>query len=143
MYRSDSNSNQDHGSLPTVLPNELYHIDVTAHSQYVTEQSEPGMGRYAFVYKIKLRNTGAVAAQLLTRHWQIDTGDEVEHIDGEGVLGIQPQIAAGEEYEYVSGTVIDSPVAVMSGHYQMQAADGALFKAIIPAFVLAIPRKIH
>ncbi len=50
--------------------------------------------------------------QLLGRYWLITNGNgrEIE-VQGEGVVGEQPHIAPpGEEYQYTSGAVIETPL---------------------------------
>ncbi len=43
-----------------------YEIEVAAVTQYLEEQSDPASGRYVFSYTITIRNTGTVAAQLIS-----------------------------------------------------------------------------
>jgi ApaG protein len=45
-----------------------YDVTVSAATQYLAEQSDETAGRYVFAYTIVLRNTGSVAAQLISRH---------------------------------------------------------------------------
>jgi ApaG protein len=49
----------------------------------------------------------------------------------------------GDDYEYTSGAVLETPVGVMGGSYEMLADDGTRFEAPIPPFTLAIPRTLH
>ena len=44
-----------------------YDVTVSAATQYLAEQSDEAAGRYVFAYTITLRNTGSVAAQLISR----------------------------------------------------------------------------
>jgi ApaG protein len=46
-------------------------------------------------------------------------------------------------YEYTSGTILETPVGVMRGSYQMRADDGTEFDAEIPPFTLSTPRVLH
>lgn len=121
-----------------------YQITVTATPQYVPDQSDPDAERYVFAYTITLKNTGTVAAQLISRHWLITDGNSnVQEVRGLGVIGEQPLLRPGEKYEYTSGCQLDTPVGVMRGTYQMMAEDGTAFEAEIPAFTLSIPRVLH
>lgn len=122
----------------------VYRIDVDVATAYLPEQSEPDEQRYVFAYTITLRNSGTVAAQLLSRHWVITNGDgEVQEVRGDGVVGEQPHLQPGERYEYTSGTVFETPVGTMQGSYQMLADDGMRFDAQIPVFSLATPHVLH
>ena len=119
-------------------------IAVSAATQYLPEQSDEASGRYVFAYTITLRNTGSVAAQLISRHWIItDAQGLVQEVRGLGVVGAQPLLEPGESFEYTSGASIATPVGTMRGSYQMLAADGTRFEAPIPEFTLSVPRVLH
>ena len=61
----------------------------------------------------------------------------------DGGVGEQPWMRPGDDYEYTSGAVLETPVGIMGGSYQMLADDGTRFDAPIPPFTLAIPRTLH
>ena len=121
-----------------------YDITVTTRTTYVPEQSDTERGRYVFAYTITLKNTGTVAAQLISRHWIItDANNQVQEVRGLGVVGEQPKLAPEQTFEYTSGTAIATPVGTMRGTYQMVGDDGSEFEAPIPEFTLSIPRILH
>lgn len=121
-----------------------YDIKVSARTGYISDQSEPVRNRYVFAYTITIENIGAVAAQLISRHWIItDALGQVQEVRGEGVIGEQPVIAPGARYEYTSGAVLETPVGTMQGSYQMVGDDGVGFEASIPMFRLAVPNVLH
>jgi len=122
----------------------VYAIDVAAATQYLAEQSDEAASRYVFAYTITLRNTGSVAAQLISRHWIItDAQGLVQEVRGLGVVGAQPLLEPGQSFEYTSGAAIATAVGTMKGAYQMVAADGTRFEAPIPEFTLSVPRVLH
>jgi ApaG protein len=119
-------------------------ISVSSRVRFVPEQSDPGQSRYVFAYTITITNTGAVSAQLVSRHWIItDANEQVQEVRGEGVVGEQPVLRPNESFEYTSGAAIATPVGTMRGTYQMVAEDGARFDAVIPEFTLSMPRVLH
>ncbi len=119
-------------------------IGVSAETQYLPEQSDVSSGRYVFSYTITIRNTGTVAAQLISRHWIItDAEGQVQEVRGLGVVGHQPFLKPGENFEYTSGCALATPVGTMRGSYQMTAEDGTQFEAPIAEFTLAMPRVLH
>lgn len=121
-----------------------YQIEVTAGVHYIAEQSDPVAGRYIFAYTISLRNTGNVAAQLISRHWVITNAEgQMQEVRGLGVVGHQPLLAPGEEFEYTSGCQLATAVGTMRGSYQMTAEDGVQFEAPIEMFILSMPRVLH
>jgi ApaG protein len=117
-------------------------VDVATH--YVEDQSDPREPRFVFSYTITIRNEGPVAARLLTRHWIItDANGRVQEVRGEGVVGEQPHLAPGQGFRYASGAVLETPVGVMQGSYQMITDGGERFDAPIAPFTLAIPGVVH
>jgi len=121
-----------------------YEIQVGVSAQFLPDQSDPAAGRYVFAYTIDIRNTGTVAAQLISRHWIIADADAaVQEVRGLGVVGHQPLLQPGENFGYTSGCVLATPVGTMKGSYQMVAEDGISFEAPIAEFVLSMPRVLH
>jgi ApaG protein len=121
-----------------------YAIDVAVQTQFLQEQSMPHANRYAFSYTIRISNTGHVAARLISRHWIItDANGKVQEVRGEGVVGEQPWLRPGDDFQYTSGAVLETAVGTMRGSYQMLADDGCRFDAAIAQFTLSIPRTVH
>ncbi|MBA2689208.1 MAG: Co2+/Mg2+ efflux protein ApaG [Burkholderiales bacterium] len=121
-----------------------YQFTVAAKSTYLPDQSDEDNERYVFAYTITITNTGAVKAQLISRHWIItDSTNNVQEVRGKGVIGQQPVLNPGDSFEYSSGSAINTPVGTMRGSYQVVAEDGTHFEAPIPEFTLSIPRVLH
>ena len=119
-------------------------IDIDVVTDYISEQSDPTVDRYVFAYTITINNRGAIPAKLLNRHWLItDANGKVQEVRGEGVVGEQPHLNPGEHFEYTSGAVLETPVGVMEGEYEMVTDEGDTFLAPIDRFSLAIPRTLH
>ena len=121
-----------------------YDIEVLVATRFLDDQSRPADNRYVFAYTITIRNQGGMAAQLLSRHWVITDGNgKVQEVTGDGVVGEQPRMRPGEDFEYTSGAVLETSVGTMRGSYRMVADDGTMFDADIPQFTLSIPRTLH
>lgn len=117
-------------------------IEVTVRSRYLAEQSAPDQHRYVFAYTIVIANHGEATAQLRTRHWVITDGrGGVEEVRGDGVVGEQPRLAPGQQFQYTSGCVLKTPIGTMQGTYQMVRDDGREFDAQIAAFSLVTPGR--
>ena len=119
-------------------------VCVQVQSVYIESQSSPEEERYVFAYTVTIRNLGRSQVQLLGRYWLITNGHGREtEVQGEGVVGEQPHIPAGGEYQYTSGAVIETPLGTMQGHYEMIDIDGAPFRIENPAVRLLLPAHIH
>lgn len=117
---------------------------VEVKPQYLEAQSAPEQNRFVFAYTITITNVGSVPARLLTRHWLItDANGKVQEVNGEGVVGEHPHLNPGDSFRYTSAAMIETPVGVMRGKYQMVSDDGESFSAPIPQFTLSIPRTLH
>jgi ApaG protein len=121
-----------------------YDMSVVVRTQFIAEQSAPDQGVYAWAYTITIRNTGRVAAQLVSRHWVItDAVDRIQEVRGLGVVGHQPLLQPGEVFEYTSGTTLPTPTGMMHGEFFCTADDGQQFEVPIPPFSLAAPNTLH
>ncbi len=119
-------------------------IRIDTEIDYLEGESRPDAGLFVFSYTITIHNQGDESARLLTRHWVItDAHGKVQEVHGEGVVGEMPLIAPGHAFRYTSAAMIETPVGMMQGEYQMRSDSGHLFDAEIPAFTLAAPRKLH
>lgn len=118
-------------------PHPKYQFSCAVVTQYIPQQSAPNDGIYGFAYTVTITNTGQVAAQLVSRHWEIvDANGHVEEVKGLGVVGHQPLLKAGESFQYSSGSRLRTPTGAMHGTYFCVAEDGERFEALIPMFVL-------
>ncbi|AIA72596.1 conserved hypothetical protein [Pectobacterium atrosepticum SCRI1043] len=119
-------------------------VCVQIQSFYVESQSEPDEERFVFAYTVTVRNLGRHEVQLLGRYWLITNGNGRQtEVQGEGVVGEQPIIEPGGEFQYTSGAVMETPLGTMEGHYHMVDHQSKAFQVPIPVFRLAIPSLIH
>jgi ApaG protein len=117
-------------------------IRVSVNPTYLEGQSDPSQGHYVWAYQVTIANEGSETVQLLTRHWKITDGSgQLHEVQGPGVVGEQPVLKPGESFEYTSGTPLSTPSGIMAGSYQMQAASGEMFDAVVPAFSLDSPHE--
>jgi len=120
----------------------LLSCSVTTH--HLPEQSSATEGLYAFAYTITLRNTGPVAAQVIARHWIIqDSAGHAEEVRGLAVVGQQPLIKPGTQFEYTSWTRIATPRGTMRGTLFCITEDAHWFELPIPPFELSQNQALH
>ena len=121
-----------------------YEFKVSVVTQYLEDQSNPDKAHFVFAYTITIKNTGDIPAQLISRHWIItDANNKTHEVQGLGVVGHQPLLKPGEAFEYTSGSSLETPHGTMQGTYFCVAEDGHKFDALIPEFVLSLPRTLH
>ena len=121
-----------------------YDIDVKVATRFLDDQSVPRDNRFVFAYTITIVNRGEQPARLVSRHWIItDANGKVQEVKGDGVVGEQPWMRPGEDFEYTSGAVLETAVGTMRGSYRMLADDGTWFDAPIGEFTLSVPRTLH
>jgi ApaG protein len=114
-----------------------YQFNCSVVPRFLPEQSAPEQELYVFAYTITITNTGEVAAQLISRTWNVnDATGRTEKVRGLGVIGHQPLLQPGEAFEYTSGTRLRTPTGTMHGSYFCVAEDGEKFDCDIPIFVL-------
>ena len=118
-------------------------ILVSVKTNYMADQTLPQQ-RYVYSYTITIANEGDEPAQLISRHWFIrDAKDNLQEVQGMGVIGEQPHIVPGTSYTYTSGVVLETETGIMEGTYHMRADSGEMFDAEIPAFALVPPHAVH
>jgi len=118
-------------------------INVSVKTTYMSDQTLPAQ-RYVYAYTITIANEGDTPAQLISRHWKIrDARDNLQEVQGIGVVGEQPHIQPGNSYTYTSGVILETETGMMEGTYQMRTDTGEIFDAEIPTFALVPPHAIH
>lgn len=125
-------------------PGEDAQFTCTVKVQHMADQSDPQTGLQAYAYTVKIVNTGQVTAQLVARQWLITNGNgQTEEVRGLAVVGHQPVLKPGEEFEYTSWVRLETPMGTMRGTFYCMTEDAHAFEAPIPEFMLAPPQSLH
>ena len=105
---------------------------------YQEKRSSPENQEFVFSYRIHIANHNQFTVQLLRRRWIITNSlGEIEVVEGDGVVGRQPILYSGDEYEYISGAGIDTSFGTMKGVYYFQNKNtGDEFIVKVPEFKL-------
>jgi len=112
-------------------------IKISVTTRYLLDESEPEQNKYVFAYQVNIENEGDQTAQLLTRHWIIkDAHNDIQEVEGEGVVGQVPILAPGQSHSYVSFCPLPTDWGIMSGSYGMVRPNGERFDAAIAPFAL-------
>lgn len=120
-------------------------VSVTVETFYQPDYSNPVSGEFMFAYRITLQNNNSFPVRLLRRHWYIfDSNGTQREVEGEGVVGVQPQINPGEQYQYVSGCNLRTEIGKMYGTYSMEnISSKKQFEVKIPIFDMIVPFKMN
>jgi ApaG protein len=112
-------------------------IEVVVKPRFVADRSSPENNYFFWAYTISITNNSDETVQLKTRHWRItDANGRRQDVRGAGVVGEEPVLKAGEQFEYTSGVPLQTPSGFMVGTYGMVSSGGEHFDIEVPAFSL-------
>ena len=118
-------------------------VTISVETFYQPDYSNPQSSEYMFAYRITIENNNSFPVKLLRRHWFIFDSDSTHReVEGEGVIGNQPEINSGEKYQYISGCNLRTELGKMHGTYFMENLNSKkTFYVNIPAFEMIVPFK--
>jgi len=117
-------------------------VSVLVEPTYLEDHSDPTEDSYLWAYTVRIKNNSKETVKLISRHWKIfDSNGSHREVRGKGVVGEQPIIHPGDEFEYTSGTPLKTNSGLMHGSYQMEDFKGRSFEVAIPPFSLDIPHN--
>ena len=115
-------------------------IQVEIVPAYVSERSDPQKNQYFYSYKVRITNHGSLNCKVIQRHWKIKEGNgKCYDVQGTGIVGEQPMIYPGKNYEYVSFCPLNSPYGNMRGKYQLMDEFNNRFWIDVPVFFFRMP----
>ncbi|WP_298155396.1 Co2+/Mg2+ efflux protein ApaG [Flavobacterium sp.] len=120
-------------------------IKISVHTSFEGTYFKNHKIHFAFSYEITIENSSKDSVQLISRHWEIfDSLNELEIVDGEGVIGKKPVLKPGEKHTYSSGCLLSSPFGAMKGHFNMiNFTTTRNFRVIVPNFRLSAPFALN
>ena len=120
-------------------------VKVSVETFYQSEYSNPINNEFMFAYKITIENSNDFPVKLLKRRWHIyDSNGSIREVEGESVVGVQPVIASGASYQYVSSCNLRTEMGKMQGTYLLENQHNKkTFNVLIPAFLLETPFKMN
>ena len=122
----------------------LAQFSTTVVVRPLPEQTDAAQQLYAFAYTLTIRNSGTVAAQLIARHWVInDHRGGVQQVRGLGVVGHQPLLKPGEQFEYTSWAQISTAQGSMHGLFIGITEDARWFESPVAEFALVDAASLH
>ena len=120
-------------------------VTVSVETFYQAAHSNVANNEYMFAYRISIDNSNSYPVRLLRRHWYIhDSIGNIKEVEGEGVIGVQPQINPSQSYQYISGCTLHTEIGKMYGTYLMENLyNKEQFHVIIPIFEMIVPFKMN
>jgi len=118
-------------------------VEISVETFYQPDYSNPVNNEFMFAYRITIENHNNFTIKLLERHWYIfDSNGQEREVDGEGVVGTQPVLEKGKQFQYVSGCNLRTEMGRMYGTYLMENQNTkTTFKVKIPPFEMIAPFK--
>ncbi|MSR18759.1 MAG: Co2+/Mg2+ efflux protein ApaG [Phycisphaerales bacterium] len=117
-------------------------VRVTVVPKYLPSHSDPAHDRFIFNYHVTIANESAAPVRLRSRQWIITDGEGNRHeVNGMGVIGQFPLLAAQEHFEYSSFCPLPTSWGTMEGSYLMEREDGVAFEVPIARFYLVSPHQ--
>lgn len=120
-------------------------VEVSVETFYQPEYSNPMNSEFMFAYRITIENHNNFPVQLKKREWHIfDSNGEFRVVEGEGVVGQQPLLTTGQQFQYVSGCNLRTEMGKMHGKYFMENLNNKkIFTVNIPTFEMVAPYKMN
>ena len=120
-------------------------VRISVRTNFRADLSQIEHSSYFFNYTIDIENHNSYSVQLLSREWYIfDSLGKPTIVQGEGVIGEQPVLKSGEQFNYTSGSEIRSEFGYMEGVYIFKnVASGETFTVKIPTFQLIFPPRMN
>ena len=119
-------------------------IEVLVRPEFQESESLPDSKRFVFAYYVTITNHSNENVQLIERSWVVtDAEQQVQRVQGKGVIGQQPHLAPGESFTYDSAVMLETPFGTLEGAYTFQTASNKQVDVPIPAITLAKPNSLH
>ena len=111
-------------------------IEVEVIPIFVPDQTQ-FPGHFLYTYNVSITNHSQDSCQLLSRKWVIVDGDgNKETVEGEGVVGEQPHLGPGQNYQYSSYCPLPTETGNMRGSFFFVDSKGQDFEVQVPLFFL-------
>lgn len=116
-------------------------IKVSVHTEFSDHHSKSLLNQFVYHYHVSIENLGMYPVKLLRRKWIITDATGIQRIvEGQGVLGLQPNLNPNEIHQYSSSCILPTAFGQMRGHYIFERPLLAEeFFVGIPEFKLEVP----
>ena len=111
---------------------------VVYQSDMLTPENRP----HFFAYFITIRNNSDITVTIKGRKWVVNEADGNKTVvEGDGVVGMFPELEPGESFDYHSFHLFSGDWAVATGSYIGVDANGRSVITRIPEFRMDVPAQ--
>lgn len=119
-------------------------FEISVRTQFDLQKSNPLRSYFFFAYQITITNLSDRTAQLISRKWNIvDAQENVELVEGPGVIGQRPLFHPKEQFTYTSFCPLSTVTGRMFGQYYMKDDEGEFFTIETPIFYFQVPEELQ
>ena len=109
---------------------------------YQPDIATPEERPHCFAYFITIHNNSKQTVTIKGRKWVVNESDGKKTVvEGDGVVGLFPELKPGEEFDYHSFHLFSGPWAVANGSYLGLIESGQTVVTRIPEFRMEVPTK--
>jgi len=109
---------------------------------YQSDMDTPEDRPHCFAYFITIRNNSDITVTIKGRKWVVNEADGNKTVvEGDGVVGMFPELEPGESFDYHSFHLFSGDWAVATGSYIGVDANGRTVITRIPEFRMDVPAQ--
>ena len=110
---------------------------------YQPDMATPEDRPHCFAYFITIQNDSDITVTIKGRKWVVNEADGNKTVvEGDGVVGMFPELAPGESFDYHSFHLFSGGWAVATGSYFGVDENGRSLITRIPEFRMEVPPQL-
>ena len=110
---------------------------------YQPDMATPEDRPHCFAYFITIQNDSDITVTIKGRKWVVNEADGNKTVvEGDGVVGMFPELAPGESFDYHSFHLFSGEWAVATGSYIGVDENGRSLITRIPEFRMEVPAQL-
>ena len=110
---------------------------------YQSDMDTPEDRPHCFAYFITISNNSNITVTIKGRKWVVNEADGNKTVvEGDGVVGMFPELEPGESFDYHSFHLFSGDWAVAAGSYIGVDANGRTVITRIPEFRMDVPQPL-
>jgi ApaG protein len=111
---------------------------------YQSDMDTPEDRPHCFAYFITISNNSNITVTIKGRKWVVNEADGNKTVvEGDGVVGMFPELESGESFDYHSFHLFSGDWAVATGSYIGVDANGRSVITRIPEFRMDVPSHLN